>query len=68
MGYVIILRLNIELTGIDKIGIWVIEPFLPWTRPALSYMVDKSVYRYPGYDLLPGTSSLAADTSLRESA
>ena len=25
-----------ELTGIDRMGIWVIEPFLPWTRPALS--------------------------------
>jgi hypothetical protein len=27
-----------------KMGIWVMEPFLPSIRPALSYMVAKSVY------------------------
>lgn len=28
--------INEKITGIDKIGIWVIEPFFPWTLPALS--------------------------------
>ena len=35
MGDVIVL-IQCEFTGIERIGIWVIEPFLPWTRPALS--------------------------------
>ena len=30
--------------GIVKIGIWVIDPLRPSTRPARSYIVDKSVY------------------------
>ena len=32
---VIVLNM-IRLTGMDKMGIWVIDPFLPRTRPALS--------------------------------
>jgi hypothetical protein len=42
MGDIIILN-NKNVTGIDKMGIWVIDPFLPCTLPALSYIVDKSV-------------------------
>lgn len=38
------------------------EPFRPSTRPALSYMVARSVYMYPGKPRRPGTSSLAAET------
>ena len=30
--------------GIVRMGIWVIDPLRPSTRPARSYMVDKSVY------------------------
>jgi len=26
----------ISSLGIERIGIWVIDPFLPWTLPALS--------------------------------
>ena len=35
MSDVIILNM-VRLTGMDKMGIWVIDPFLPRTRPALS--------------------------------
>lgn len=34
----------ISSLGIVKIGNYVIDPFLPSTLPALSYIVDKSVY------------------------
>ena len=30
--------------GIVRMGIWVIDPLRPSTRPARSYIVDKSVY------------------------
>lgn len=30
-------------TGIERIGIWVIEPLRPCTLPALSYIVERSV-------------------------
>ncbi|BAS98299.1 Os06g0568101 [Oryza sativa Japonica Group] len=49
-------------------GIWVMEPDLPSIRPARSYMVARSVYIYPGYPRLPGTSSRAANTSRSASA
>lgn len=35
-------------SGIVNIGIWVIEPPLPLILPALSYNVERSVYKYPG--------------------
>jgi len=31
-------------SGIDMIGICVMLPFFPWIRPALSYIVARSVY------------------------
>jgi hypothetical protein len=31
--------------GIVRMGTWVIEPFLPSTRPARSYSVERSVYK-----------------------
>ena len=36
MGDIVILEIKNKITGIERIGIWVIEPFLPWTLPALS--------------------------------
>ncbi len=35
---------NIPSLGIVRMGIWVIDPLRPSTRPARSYIVDKSVY------------------------
>ena len=55
-------------SGMVSIGMRVMEPFFPFILPALSYMVARSVYIYPGYPLLPGISSLALPISLRASA
>lgn len=47
-GYISLLNFgslwSIPSLGIVRIGICVIEPLRPSTRPARSYMVDKSVY------------------------
>ena len=37
-------EISIPSLGMVRIGICVIEPLRPWTRPARSYIVDKSVY------------------------
>ena len=42
MGDVIVLG-EANGTGIERIGIWVIEPLRPCTLPALSYIVERSV-------------------------
>ena len=54
--------------GIVNIGICVIEPFLPFIIPALSYIEAKSLYKYPGYPFLLGISLFRVDTSLKDSA
>ena len=54
--------------GMESIGTCVTLPLRPTSLPARSYILDRSVYRYPGYPLRPGTSSRAALISRSASA
>jgi ribosome maturation factor RimP len=41
-------RLEISSPGMDRMGIWVMDPFFPLILPARSYSIARSVYMYPG--------------------